>query len=83
VTDDHRCEPVHDSDGMFLGHAHVSSDLDDRGRAALIELMQAAIRLQAERDAADPEAAAERGRRQAASVARIRERARRLRGESS
>jgi hypothetical protein len=61
--DDHRCETVVDSDGTVLGHAHVSPDLSDEVRGHLVELMKAAIRLQAERDAADPEGAAERGRR--------------------
>lgn len=79
-ADGHRCELVVGDVGAVLGHALVSPDLGDEGRRALVEVMKAAIRLQAERDAADPEAAAERGRRQQAAIARIRERAG-LRGE--
>jgi hypothetical protein len=82
MTDDHRCEPVVDDDGTVLGHARVSSDLGERGRAALVEITKAAIRLMAERDAADPEGAAERARRQEAMRARIAERMRRYRGEA-
>jgi hypothetical protein len=80
--DDHRCETVVDSDGTVLGHARVSPDLSDEGRGHLVEVMKAAIRLMAEEDAADPEGAAERGRRQQAAIARVRERARRLQGEA-
>lgn len=81
--DDHRCETVVDSDGTVLGHARVSPDLSEKGRAALVEMMKAAIRLQAERDAADSAGAAERGRRRQAAIARVRARARArwLRGE--
>ena len=75
------CVPVVDGAGRVLGHARVSPDLDERGRAALLNVVQAARRLVAEQDAADPEAAAERGRRQAAAIARIRGRVRRRRGE--
>lgn len=73
MTDNHRCETVVDEDGTVLGHARVSPDLSEEGRRALVEV---------ERDAADPEAAAERGRRQAEGIARIRERARRRRGDA-
>ena len=81
VNDDHVCIPVVDESGLVLGHARVSPDLDERGRQALVNVLQAAQRLMAEEDAKDPEAAAERGRRQAAAIARIRERVRR-RGEA-
>lgn len=82
TADNHRCELVVDDDGTVLGHARVSPDLGERGRRALVELMKAATRLMAEEDAADPEAAEERGRRQQAAIARIRERARRRRGDA-
>jgi hypothetical protein len=81
MSDDHRCEPVVDDDGTVLGRARVSPDLGERGRAALLEITKAAIRLQADRDAADPEGAAERARRQEAGRARIAERMRRYRDE--
>lgn len=77
TADDHVCVPLVDDDGNMIAHARVSPDLDERGRRVLLELVAAARRLMAEQDAADPEAAAERGRRQAAGIARIRERARR------
>jgi hypothetical protein len=80
VTDGHVCIPVVDADGQVLGHARVSPDLDERGQQALLNVMQAARRLMAEEDAADPEAAEERGRRQAAAIARIRARVRRRGG---
>lgn len=82
IADNHVCVPVVDDAGQVIAHARVSPDLDERGREALLNVVQAAIRLQAERDAADPEAAAERGRRQEAAIARVRERARRMRGEA-
>jgi hypothetical protein len=78
---DHRCEPVVDDDGTVLGRARVSPDLGERGRQALLSVVKAAIRLQAERDAADPEGAAERARRQEAGRARIAGRMWRYRGE--
>jgi hypothetical protein len=80
VTGRQVCEPVVDSDGTVLGHAQVSPDLDERGRAALVEVVKAAIRLQEEKDAADPVGAAERAERQRAAIARVRARAG-LRGE--
>jgi hypothetical protein len=82
TADDHRCEAVVGDDGTVLGHALVSPDLGERGRAALVEIAKAAIRLQAERDEADPVGAAERARRQEAGRARIAERMRRYRGEA-
>ena len=82
MTDDHVCVPVVDDAGQVIGHARVSPGLDERGRRALLNVVEAARRLMAEEDAKDPEAAAERGRRQAAAIARIRERVRLRRGES-
>lgn len=77
TADDHRCEPVVDADGHVIGHARVSPNLSDEGRAALADVIAAAVRLQAERDAADPEGAAERARRRQ----RMRDRVRRWRAE--
>lgn len=82
TVDGQVCIPVVDESGQVLGHARVSSDLDERGQQALLNVVQAAQRLMAEEDAKDPEAAAERGRRQAAAIARIRARVRR-RGDQS
>lgn len=82
TAEEHMCVPVVDNAGQVIGHARVSPDLDERGREALLALMTAAQRLMAEEDAADPEAAAERGRRQAAAIARVRERNARIRGQA-
>lgn len=78
--DNHVCVPVTDDAGEVIAHARVSPELDEEGRRALLALVEAARRHMAERDAADPEAAAERGRRQQAAIARVRARAG-LRGE--
>lgn len=82
TADGHRCEAVVDDDGTVLGHALVAADLGERGRRALVEVVKAATRLQAERDAADPVGAAERGRRQEAAIARVRARAQQRGGEA-
>lgn len=75
--DGEHCEPLLDDDGQIIAVARVSDDITDEGRAALRSLVDAARR-QFEADlAADPSI----GERQAASIARIRERNRRLRGE--
>lgn len=79
TADDHVCVPLVDDEGRVVARARVSPDLDEDGRRALLGVVAAAQRLMAERDAADPEAAAERERRYAAGIARIRERARRTR----
>ena len=79
-ADDHRCVPVTDESGAVIARARVSPDLGEDGMRALRAVIVAAQRLHAEQDAADPEAAAERARRQQESIARIRERVRR-RGE--
>lgn len=71
-----RCEVITDDSGEVIAVARVSPDLSETGRAALMELI-AAARRQFEADmAADPTIA----ERQAAAMARIRERSRRLRG---
>jgi hypothetical protein len=75
------CVPVVDGAGQVIGRARVSPGLGERGRRALLNVIEAARRLMAEEDAADPEAAEERGRRQTAAIARIRGRVRR-RGEA-
>jgi hypothetical protein len=72
TADDHRCEAVVDDDGTVLGRARISPGLGERGRRALVEVVKAAIRLQAARDAADPAGAAERAQRQEARRARAR-----------
>jgi hypothetical protein len=71
-----RCVPVVDDDGQVVASARVSGDLGDEGRAALAALVAAVQRQMASEDAADPG----RAERQAAAVARIRERNRRWRG---
>jgi len=77
---DHHCELITDESGQVIARAQVAADLTDQERAALMGLIRAIHQLSAEQDAADPEAAAERGRRYAAGQERIRERNARLRG---
>jgi hypothetical protein len=74
-ADGMRCEPVTDDNGEVVAVARVSGDLGEEGRRALLHVVEAARRLQAEQDAADPAGAAERAQRQAAAIARVRERA--------
>lgn len=83
MTDDHVCRPVVDESGVVLGHARVSPGLGPAGEAALLALVRACIGLQEARDAADPEGAVERGRRQEAARVRNRERLARIRGEQA
>jgi transcription elongation GreA/GreB family factor len=72
--EEHVCVPVTNEAGEVIAHAQDIGDEDMRALAAVIAWAQKDM---AEKDAADPEAAEERGRRQAAGIARIRERARR------
>jgi hypothetical protein len=81
VTTDERCVPVFDDDGNVIARAQVSADATDEDMRVIAAIVRAAQRYVEEQDAADPEAAAERGRRQEAGQARIRERNARLRGE--
>lgn len=76
-----RCVPVFDDDGNVIARAQVSADATDEDMRRVAAIVKAAQKYVAELDAADPEAAEERGRRQAAAIARIRERNARLRGE--
>ena len=71
-----RCEPIRDDSGEIIAVARVSPDLDERGRQALREVVEAARRLAEQELAEDPTLA----ERQAAGLRRIRERNRRLRG---
>lgn len=75
MTGDHVCIPLFDDAGHVVGHAQVAPGLTEEDRRALGALIVAAKQLMAEEGAADPEAAAERGRRQAAAIARVRGRA--------
>lgn len=75
MIDDHTCQPLFDDAGNLVASVRAAPDLDERGRQALLSLVEAARRLQAEEDAADPVAAADRARRQAEGIARIRARA--------
>lgn len=72
---------IDDGSGDPPAIVHGDEPLSPEGEKAMRALIAAAKRLQAEEDAADPEAAAERARRQEASIARIRERNARLSGE--
>ncbi len=80
--DDHVRVPLTDDAGRVIMRTRVSPGLDEEGRRALLNVVAAAVRLQEERDAADPEGAAERERLYAAGQERIRERNVRLRGQS-
>lgn len=82
MTADHRCEPVYDTAGNVIGRALVDPGMSDAGRDALAALVAAVRREMAAEDDADPEAAAEHGRRQQAAVERIRAKVARRRGEA-
>ena len=69
-----RCRLLLDDDGQPVAH-YLGGELDERGRAAMLELVRAAQRLH---DANDTP---ERAERQAAAIRRIRERAARIRRE--
>lgn len=71
---------VDDGSGDPPALVHGDEPLSVEGEAAMVALIRAAKRHQAEQDAADPAGAAERVRRQAASAAKIRERNQRLSG---
>lgn len=68
----HRCQPLFDDDGNLVATFH-GGELDEQGRTALLDIVGAAKRHHAA--TGTPERAA----RQAAGIARIRERAARLR----
>ncbi|GAA0527135.1 hypothetical protein GCM10010172_04580 [Paractinoplanes ferrugineus] len=80
MTDDHVCMPLVDDDGQVVARVHASPHLGVEGRRALLAVVEAASRVQAQRDAADPVGAAERAARFEAGQRRIRERNARLRG---
>lgn len=73
---EHRCEAITDADGGVIARARVSPDINDEGRAALRELIEAAIRLHESQPPPSPEEQA----RVDAVRARNRERNRRLGG---
>lgn len=75
TADDHICVPVTDESGEVIARARVSPDLGEDGMRALAAVVAWAQKEMAARDAADPEAAAERTRRYEAGIARIRARA--------
>lgn len=76
--DGHRCEPILGDDGEVIAVARMDPNASDEARAHLRAVVEAARRLQEAEMAADPTIA----ERQAAGLARIRERNRRLLGES-
>lgn len=78
----HVCRPVFDADGKVIGRAQVSPDATDEDMAMVARIVEAAIAHQEARDAADPDGAKERARRQEAARARDRERLARIRGEA-
>jgi hypothetical protein len=67
-----RCRPVLDDDGALIATYH-GGPMDERGQAAMRALVAAVQQC----EAANPDP--DRGERQAAAIARIRERAARLR----
>jgi hypothetical protein len=73
-----RCVPVVDDDGQVVASVRMTGVMDERFRRAMLDVVAAAMRADAELDAADPGRAA----RQEAAVQRIRERGRRWRGET-
>jgi hypothetical protein len=70
VSADHVCRVIYDDEGNPIARA----DATDEELRAVRAVVEAAVRYLAERDAADPEGAAERGRRQEAAIARVRAR---------
>ncbi len=76
--DGHRCQPILGEDGEVVAVARMDPNASPETRAALRNVIEAARRRQEEEMAADPSIAD----RYAAGQARIRERNRRLRGES-
>lgn len=78
VADREQCRPLVDDNGQIVASVRGAGELSDEGRRALLDVVAAAHRLEAELDAADPGRAA----RQEAAIQRIRERGRRWRGES-
>ncbi|WP_433460741.1 hypothetical protein [Micromonospora sp. CA-248212] len=77
MADRERCVPLVDDDGQVVASVRVAGDLDEESREHLLNIVHAALRREAELDAADPG----RAERQQAAMERIRERARRWRGE--
>jgi hypothetical protein len=72
VTAGFHCELITDESGQVIARAQVADDLTPELRAALVGAIRAIHQLSAEQDAADPEAAAKRGARQEAAIARVR-----------
>ena len=72
------CQPMFGGDGELIAVVHGSPDMSAEARKALAEVVAAARRMFAERDAAS---GGEMSRRQEAAFRRIRERNARLRGE--
>ncbi|MEV5211404.1 hypothetical protein AB0K35_28410 [Micromonospora sp. NPDC053740] len=77
MADRVRCVPLVDDDGQVVASVRVAGELDEESRGHLLNIVKAALRREAELDAADPWRAA----RQEAAAERIRERNRRWRGE--
>ena len=69
------CELITDESGQVIARAQVATDLTPEKHAALVSAIRAIHQVVAEQDAADLEAAVERGRRQQAAIARVRARA--------
>ncbi|WP_328344911.1 hypothetical protein [Micromonospora sp. NBC_00421] len=78
MADRERCVPLVDDDGQVVASVRVSGDLDEVARRHLLNIVEAALRLDAELDAVDPERVT---RREAAALRRA-ERGRRWRGEA-
>jgi hypothetical protein len=72
---DERCRPLVDDSGEVVASVRSVSELDERGRTAMLEIVAAARKLDAANETP------ERRGRQAVAIARIRERAARIRGE--
>lgn len=77
MTDGERCVPLVDNDGQVVASVRMTGEMDEQTRQAWLAVVAAVHRMDAEEDKVDPD----RGARQQAAIERIRERARRRRGE--
>ena len=78
MTDPERCVPLVDDDGEVVASIRMSGDMGEERRRAFLALVAASRRLHEAEMERDPGIAL----RQAAAVARNRERLRRIRGDA-
>ncbi|MEV1315306.1 hypothetical protein AB0J14_04395 [Micromonospora arborensis] len=79
MADRERCVPLVDDDGQVVASVRVTGELGERGRQAMLDVVAAVMRAEAEADTADPERVAHREAARRRREARVR----RWRGEQS